>query len=396
MREYTIGTPLTLKATKLMLLGSGELGREIAIESVRLGLEVIAVDRYENAPAMQVAQRSSVINMLDPVSLRDLILSEKPDFIVPEVEAIATDVLVELEKEGVQVVPVATATQLTMDREGIRTLAARELGLPTSDYIFASSKEECLQAIKKIGMPCFVKPVMSSSGKGQMKVETIDDAEACWQHAVSGGRGATPRVIVEGLIDFEYEITLLTVKHRRGVEFCAPIGHVQVDGDYRESWQPQAMSPAAYAKSVDIATDIVESLGGFGVFGVELFVKGDDVWFSEVSPRPHDTGMVTLISQQLSQFALHVRALLGCSIAPIKNLGPSASCAILGHGTGNDILYSGISDALSETDVDLKIFGKPNVVGERRLGVALGRAESVAEAREKARRVALELIVAIE
>jgi phosphoribosylglycinamide formyltransferase 2 len=395
MREYTIGTPLSSKATRLMLLGSGELGREIAIESVRLGLEVIAVDRYENAPAMQVAQRSAVINMLDPEALRDLILSEKPDFVVPEVEAIATDVLVELEKEGFQVVPVATATQLTMDREGIRTLAARELGLPTSDYIFAGSKEECLTAIEKIGMPCFVKPVMSSSGKGQMKVETIDDAEACWQHAVLGGRGTTPRVIVEGLIDFEYEITLLTVKHSRGIEFCPPIGHIQVDGDYRESWQPQAMSKGAYAKSVDIATSIVESLGGYGVFGVELFVKGDDVWFSEVSPRPHDTGMVTLISQQLSQFALHVRAALGCSIAPIENLGPSASCAILGHGTGDNITYAGISDALSEMNVDLKIFGKPDVVSERRLGVALGRAESVKEARAKARRVAKELIVSI-
>ncbi len=395
MREYTIGTPLSSKATRLMLLGSGELGREIAIESVRLGLEVIAVDRYENAPAMQVAQRSAVINMLDPEALRDLILSEKPDFVVPEVEAIATDVLVELEKEGFQVVPVATATQLTMDREGIRTLAARELGLPTSDYIFAGSKEECLTAIEKIGMPCFVKPVMSSSGKGQMKVETIDDAEACWQHAVLGGRGTTPRVIVEGLIDFEYEITLLTVKHSRGIEFCPPIGHIQVDGDYRESWQPQAMSKGAYAKSVDIATGIVESLGGYGVFGVELFVKGDDVWFSEVSPRPHDTGMVTLISQQLSQFALHVRAALGCSIAPIENLGPSASCAILGHGTGDNITYAGISDALSEMNVDLKIFGKPDVVSERRLGVALGRAESVKEARAKARRVAKELIVSI-
>ncbi len=396
MREDIIGTPLTSKSTRLMLLGSGELGREVAIEAVRLGLEVVAVDRYENAPAMQVAQRHVVINMLDATQLRNLILSEKPDFIVPEVEAIATEVLVDLENEGFRVVPIATATRLTMDREGIRTLAARELGLPTSDYIFAGSEQECRNAINKIGMPCFVKPVMSSSGKGQMKVETIEDAEACWQHAVLGGRGANTRVIVEGLVEFDYEITLLTVKHRGGVEFCAPIGHVQVGGDYRESWQPQPMSEKAYTKSTEIATQVVESLGGLGLFGVELFVKGDNVWFSEVSPRPHDTGMVTLISQNLSQFALHIRAALGCHIAPIENLGPSASYAILGEGTGSNITYSGVADALSEPDVDLKIFGKPEVFGERRLGVSLGRSKSIEEARAKAKRVAEAVKVSIE
>ena len=395
MTSDTIGTPLSGNATRLLLLGSGELGREVALESIRLGLEVIAVDRYANAPAMQVAHRSHVIDMLDSAKLRDLIGAENPDFVVPEVEAIATEVLVDLEREGLRVVPIATATLLTMDREGIRTMAAEKLKLPTSKYIFAGTEQDCISAIEEIGMPCFVKPVMSSSGKGQMLVKTEKDKSLAWQFAVSGGRGKQARVIVEGMIDFDYEITLLTVRHAGGIEFCAPIGHVQIEGDYRESWQPQPMSKSALNKSKEIASAVVDALGGWGVFGVELFVSGDEVWFSEVSPRPHDTGMVTMISQDLTQFALHVRALLGVKIASISSRGPSASCAILGYGTGSTLDYTGLTDALSDDRVDIRLFGKPEVVGARRLGVALARSENIEKARRKARASAAKIIISV-
>ena len=395
MTSDTIGTPLSGNATRLLLLGSGELGREVALESIRLGLEVIAVDRYANAPAMQVAHRSHVIDMLDSVKLRDLIIAENPDFVVPEVEAIATEVLVDLEREGLRVIPIATATRLTMDREGIRTLAAEELKLPTSKYIFAGTEHDCISAIEKIGMPCFVKPVMSSSGKGQMLVKTEKDKSLAWQFAVSGGRGKQARVIVEGMIDFDYEITLLTVRHAGGIEFCDPIGHMQIEGDYRESWQPQPMSISALNKSKEIASAVVDALGGWGVFGVELFVLGDDVWFSEVLPRPHDTGMVTMISQDLTQFALHVRALLGVKIASISSRGPSASCAILGYGTGSTLDYTGLTDALSDDHVDIRLFGKPEVVGARRLGVALARSENIEKARRKARASAAKIVIRV-
>ena len=395
MTSDTIGTPLSGNATRLLLLGSGELGREVALEAIRLGLEVIAVDRYANAPAMQVAHRSYVIDMLDSVKLRELIIAESPDFVVPEVEAIATEVLVDLEREGLRVVPIATATLLTMDREGIRTMAAEKLKLPTSKYIFAGTEQDCISAIEEIGMPCFVKPVMSSSGKGQMLVKTEKDKSLAWQFAVSGGRGKQARVIVEGMIDFDYEITLLTVRHAGGIEFCDPIGHMQIEGDYRESWQPQPMSISALNKSKEIASAVVNALGGWGVFGVELFVSGDEVWFSEVSPRPHDTGMVTMISQDLTQFALHVRALLGVKIASISSRGPSASCAILGYGTGSTIDYIGLTDALSDDQVDIRLFGKPEVVGARRLGVALARSENIEKARRKARASAAKIIISV-
>jgi phosphoribosylglycinamide formyltransferase 2 len=395
MTSDTIGTPLSGNATRLLLLGSGELGREVALESIRLGLEVIAVDRYANAPAMQVAHRSHVIDMLDSVKLRDLIIAENPDFVVPEVEAIATEVLVDLEREGLRVIPIATATRLTMDREGIRTMAAEELKLPTSKYIFAGTEQDCISAIEEIGVPCFVKPVMSSSGKGQMLVKTEKDKSLAWQFAVSGGRGKQARVIVEGMIDFDYEITLLTVRHAGGIEFCAPIGHMQIEGDYRESWQPQPMSISALNKSKEIASAVVNALGGWGVFGVELFVLGDEVWFSEVSPRPHDTGMVTMISQDLTQFALHVRALLGLKISSISSRGPSASCAILGYGTGSTLDYTGLTDALSDDHVDIRLFGKPEVVGARRLGVALARSENIEKARRKARASAAKIVIRV-
>jgi phosphoribosylglycinamide formyltransferase 2 len=395
MTTDTIGTPLSANATRLLLLGSGELGREVALEAIRLGIEVIAVDRYANAPAMQVAQRSHVIDMLDGVQLHELITRENPDFVVPEVEAIATEVLVDLEREGLRVVPIATATRLTMDREGIRTLAAEQLNLPTSKYIFAETEQECISAIEEIGMPCFVKPVMSSSGKGQVLVQSDKDKPLAWDIAVSGGRGKQAKVIIEGMIDFDYEITLLTVRHSGGIEFCAPIGHMQIKGDYRESWQPQAMSQLALDKSKKIASAVVDALGGWGVFGVELFVLGDDVWFSEVSPRPHDTGMVTMISQDLSQFALHVRALLGVDISSIALRGPSASCAILGYGTGSTIDYTGLAVALSDEQVDIRLFGKPEVLQERRLGVALARSDSVEAAREKARDIATKIVIKV-
>ena len=388
MNIPSIGTPLSPNGTRLLLLGSGELGKEVALEAMRLGLEVIAVDRYANAPAMQVAHRSHVINMLDPDALGDVIRRENPCLIVPEIEAIATPKLIELENEGFNVVPTANATLLTMNREGIRCLAAEELGLPTSKYRFAGSEKECAEAIEAIGVPCVVKPVMSSSGKGQVTVREITESASAWKHAISGGRAARERVIVEGIVDFEYEITLLTVRHAGGTSFCAPIGHVQVDGDYRESWQPQTMSETAYERAREIAAAATGALGGHGIFGVELFIKGTEVLFSEVSPRPHDTGLVTMISQPLSEFALHVRAMIGVKLPAIEQFGPAASCAILGMGNGTDISYTGAVEAMSQPGSDIRIFGKPEVSGKRRLAVALARGDTIEDAREKARQAA--------
>ncbi|MDO8909215.1 MAG: formate-dependent phosphoribosylglycinamide formyltransferase [Pseudohongiella sp.] len=380
----TIGTPLSPGATRVMFLGSGELGKEVVIELMRLGCEVIAVDRYANAPAMQVAHRSHVINMLDAVALRALVENEKPALIVPEIEAIATDELVALESEGWHVIPTARAAQLTMNREGIRRLAAEELGLSTSPYQFAETREGYLAAIKAVGLPCVVKPIMSSSGKGQSTVKTESDIIMAWDHAQSGGRSGKGKVIVEGFIDFDYEITLLTVRHRDGTSFCSPIGHRQERGDYRESWQPQQMSDVALAESQRIAAAVTESLGGHGIFGVELFVKGDKVYFSEVSPRPHDTGLVTLISQNLSEFALHARAILGLPIPVIRQLGPSASAVLLAAGHSTNMQYGNLHAALAEPDTDIRLFGKPEVNGERRLGVALARDENTDKAIQKA------------
>lgn len=382
-----IGTPLASNATRVMFLGSGELGKEVVIELMRLGCEVIAVDRYANAPAMQVAHRSHVINMLDGDALRALVVKEKPHLIVPEIEAIATAELVKLEAEGWHVIPSARAAQLTMNREGIRCLAAEELGLATSPYQFAETKEEYLAAINVVGLPCVIKPIMSSSGKGQSTVKTQTDINLAWEYAQSGGRSGKGKVIVEGFVNFDYEITLLTVRHRDGTSFCAPIGHRQEKGDYRESWQPQPMSDAALADAQRIAKSVTQALGGFGLFGVELFVKGDQVYFSEVSPRPHDTGLVTLISQNLSEFALHARAILGLPIPVIRQLGPSASAVLLVAGDSADMQYGNLHEALAEADTDLRLFGKPEVRGERRLGVALARAEDVRQAVDKALRV---------
>lgn len=382
-----LGTPGHSNATRVMLLGAGELGKEVAIEAQRLGLEVIAVDRYAGAPAMQVAHRAHVVNMLDPDALEAVIRAEQPHIILPEVEAIATQRLVELEN-SFRVAPTARAAQLTMDREGIRRLAAETLGLPTSPYRFADSEAECLAAIGELGTPCVVKPVMSSSGKGQSLVREPAAGAAAWQAAVTGGRAGSTRVIVEGFVQFDYEITLLTVRHVGGTAFCAPIGHLQIDGDYRESWQPQPMSALARRRSEDIAARITEALGGFGLFGVELFVRGDEVLFSEVSPRPHDTGMVTLISQDLSEFALHIRAVLGLPIPAIRAFGPAASVAILASGQGRAIRYAGVADALGQPDTGLRLFGKPEVAGKRRVGVALALGEDVDVARACARRVA--------
>ncbi|MEM7465835.1 MAG: formate-dependent phosphoribosylglycinamide formyltransferase [Pseudomonadota bacterium] len=386
MTEF--GTPKSPSALKLMLLGSGELGKEVAIEAQRLGIHVIAVDRYENAPAMQIAHEAHVIDMLAGDDLKALIRSVSPDFVVPEVEAIATDALVELEKEGLNVVPTAIATRLTMDREGIRRLAAETLGIPTSPFEFAGDMESCSAAIERIGTPCIVKPVMSSSGKGQVTVRDSAEAENAWHYAIAGGRAEKSRVIVEGFVSFDYEITLLTVRHRGGVSFCEPIGHTQVDGDYRESWQPQAMSDLALTRAQDIARRVTEALGGKGIFGVELFVKGDDVLFSEVSPRPHDTGMVTLISQNLSEFALHVRAITDMHIPNIRFYGPAASAAILAEGKGDSILFLGVREATQAPDTDLRLFGKPNINGRRRLGVGLALGDDVEQARKKALQVA--------
>jgi len=392
----TIGTPLTASATRLLLLGAGELGKEVAIEAQRLGIEVIAADRYPNAPAMQVAHRSHVLKMLDAEALRALIEAERPHYIVPEIEAIATSELVALEAEGHTVIPTARAARLTMDREGIRRLAAEQLGLATSAFRFAESEREFREAISAIGLPCVVKPVMSSSGKGQSVVRTHAQIAAAWEHAQAGGRAGAGRVIVEGFVDFDYEITLLTLRHSGGTRFCTPIGHLQVDGDYRESWQPHPMSDAALAESQRIAAAITGELGGRGIFGVELFVKGDRVWFSEVSPRPHDTGMVTLISQDLSQFALHVRAILGLPVPAIVQHGASASAAILLEGSGQHVVFGALDDALREPNTQLRLFGKPAVQGRRRMGVALARAASIEQARTLARNSAAAVTAAAE
>ena len=383
-----IGTPLSSTSTKAMLLGSGELGKEVVIELQRLGVEVIAVDRYANAPAMQVAHRSHVISMLDGEALRRLVEVEKPDLLIPEIEAIATETLIELENEGFTVVPTARAAWLTMNREGIRRLAAEDLGLKTSPYIFAQTEEEFRAAIEKIGLPCVVKPIMSSSGKGQSLLKTAADIEPAWHYAQEGGRAGKGKVIVEGFVEFDYEITMLTVRHAGGTSFCAPVGHTQIKGDYRESWQPHPMSHRALAAAQDMAGKITEALGGRGLFGVELFVKGDDVIFSEESPRPHDTGLVTLISQDLSEFALHVRAILGLPIPNIHQHGPSASCAVLVEGESSTVQFGGLDQVLAETDTQLRLFGKPTVSGQRRMAVTLARAEDINAARAKAHRAA--------
>jgi phosphoribosylglycinamide formyltransferase 2 len=382
--NISLGTPLKPSATRVMLLGSGELGKEVVIELQRYGVEVIAVDRYENAPAMQVAHRSYVISMLDGTALRGIIEKERPHYIVPEVEAIATDTLVELEQEGFTVIPSANATKLTMNREGIRTLAAEKLKLKTSVYRFAGSKEEFIKAIEAVGMPCVVKPIMSSSGKGQSVVHNLSEVDAAWQYAQEGGRSGGGRVIIEGFVDFDYEITLLTIRHKQGISFCDPIGHRQEHGDYQESWQPHPMSTEALQRAQHIAASVVDALGGRGIFGVEFFVKGNDVYFSELSPRPHDTGMVTMISQDLSEFALHVRAILGLPIPNIVQLGPSASSVILVKGKSADIRFSGLEKALAAPNTQLRLFGKPEVDGERRMGVCLARAASIEEARATA------------
>jgi phosphoribosylglycinamide formyltransferase 2 len=370
-----------------MLLGSGELGKEVAIEAMRLGAEVVAVDRYAGAPAMQVAHRSHVISMLDADALRRLIAEERPDFVVPEIEAIATDVLEELESDSLTVVPTARAARLTMNREGIRRLAAEELGLRTSPYRFAQTEDEYRRAVEELGMPCVVKPVMSSSGKGQSVVRSADDIADAWTYAQSGGRAGGGRVIVESFVDFDYEITLLTVRHCNGTSFCEPIGHRQEDGDYRQSWQPQPMSAAALEQARHMAQAVTQALGGYGLFGVELFIKGDTVWFSEVSPRPHDTGLVTIASQNLSEFALHVRAVLGLPVPVIRQYGPAASSVILAEGSSARTRFGNLQEALGEPDTSLLLFGKPEVQGRRRMGVALALGETVEQAVEKACRV---------
>lgn len=390
----TIGTPFSPSATKILLCGSGELGKEVVIELQRYGCEVIACDRYVNAPAMQVADRSYTFSMLDGAELRRVIELEKPDYIVPEIEAISTDTLVELEKEGFTVIPTANAARLTMNREGIRRLAAEELGLPTSNYRFVDSKRDFEHAVSEIGIPCVIKPIMSSSGKGQSTIRTDADIEKSWTYAQEGGRAGAGRVIVEGFVDFDYEITLLTVRHIDGTSFCMPIGHRQEDGDYRESWQPQPMSDVAMTRAKEIAEKVTGALGGRGIFGVELFIKGDEVYFSEVSPRPHDTGMVTMISQDLSQFALHARAILGLPIPNIVQHGPSASAVILVAGDSNNVRFSNIETALEAPDTQLRLFGKPEVKGKRRMGVALARGADIEDAKQKALKAAA--AVAIE
>lgn len=378
-----LGTPLTPIATKALLLGSGELGKEITIELQRYGVEVIACDKYANAPAMQVAHRSHVFNMLDGEALRRVVEEEKPTLIIPEVEAIATPTLVELEKEGYRVIPTANAAFLTMNREAIRRLAAEELGLPTARYEFADNHDEFLSAVEHIGLPCVVKPIMSSSGHGQSTVKQNSDIEPAWRMSQEGGRAGAGRVIVEGFVHFDYEITLLTVRHAGGTTFLQPIGHHQVDGDYRESWQPQAMSEVALRKAQDIARRITDALGGYGIFGVEMFVCGDEVIFSEVSPRPHDTGMVTMISQDLSEFALHARAVLGLPVPEVRFFAPSASRAIVIEGDTNRVSFEGLEDALAILGVQVRLFGKPEVCGHRRFGVVLATGESVEDALER-------------
>ena len=392
----TLGTPLSPHAFRVLLLGSGELGKEVAIELQRFGVEVVAADRYADAPAMQVAHRSHVLDMLDGAAMRALVDAERPDLIVPEIEAIHTATLVELEREfakvgrGTRVIPTARAARLTMDREGIRRLAAETLGLPTSPYDFVDTVEDYRAAIERIGLPCVVKPVMSSSGKGQSLVRTAADVDSAWAYAQSGGRAGAGRVIVEGFVDFDYEITLLTVRHAGGTTFCEPIGHTQRDGDYRESWQPQPMSPLALEHAQAIARAVANDLGGWGVFGMEFFVRGDEVWFSEVSPRPHDTGLVTLAGQDLSEFALHARAILGLPIPVIRSRGPSASCAVLAEGHGVPV-FSGVDRALVEPDTQLRLFGKPRVEGQRRVAVTLAVGDDVTDARAKACRAAAAL-----
>lgn len=381
----SIGTPFTTTATKVLLCGSGELGKEVGIELQRYGVEVIACDAYAQAPAMQVADRSHVLSMLDGKALRRVIEEEQPDFVVPEVEAIATDTLAEIEAEGLAtIIPTARATQLTMNREGIRRMAAEELGCRTSPYRFAATREDYEAAVAEIGLPCVVKPIMSSSGKGQSTLKSQADIGPAWEYAQEGGRAGAGKVIVEGFVKFDYEITLLTVRHVGGTSFCDPIGHVQVDGDYRESWQPQPMSDKALQRAREMAAKVTENLGGRGVFGVELFVKGDEVIFSEVSPRPHDTGMVTMISQDLSQFALHARAILGLPIPNIHNHGPSASCAHVVEGHSEQVSFGNLEKALAEPDTQLRLFGKPKVAGKRRMAVGLGRADGIEQARAKA------------
>lgn len=381
-----IGSVATRVGRKALLLGSGELGKEVAIELMRLGVEVVACDKYAGAPAMQIAHRSHVLNMLDGAKLREIIELERPDHIIPEVEAIATPTLVELEKEGYHVTPTANAALLTMNREGIRRLAAEELGITTSPYMFASTEEEFREAVSKVGVPCVVKPIMSSSGHGQSVVRSMDDVDRSWHIAQEGGRAGAGRVIVEGFVNFDYEITLLTVRSVSGTEFCEPIGHIQIDGDYRYSWQPQAMTPAAKAKAQEIAKKVTDALGGYGIFGVEMFIKGDDVIFSEVSPRPHDTGMVTMISQDMSEFALHARALLGLPVPAIRFYGPSASRAVVVEGDTNRIEMDNLEAVLAEPGTQMRIFGKPEIVGHRRMAVILATDESVEAARAKAER----------
>lgn len=390
-----IGTPFTPVACKALLCGSGELGKEVAIELQRYGVEVIACDRYANAPAMQIAQRSHVFSMLDAERLREVILTEKPDIVIPEIEAIATPVLVELEKQGQRVAPNANAAFLTMNREGIRRLAAEQVGLPTSAYRFADDFQAFKEAVDAVGIPCVVKPVMSSSGHGQSVIKSEADIQRSWEIAQDGGRAGAGRVIVEGFVDFDYEITLLTVRHSAGTTCLEPIGHHQVDGDYRESWQPQAMTPAALAKAKEIAVKITDALGGYGIFGVEMFVKGDEVIFSEVSPRPHDTGMVTMISQDLSEFALHARAVLGLPVPSVRFYGPSASKAIVVEGDTDKVEFENLEKVLEEPGVQIRLFGKPEVCGHRRFGVILATADTVEEALAKAERAYAKLTVKV-
>lgn len=380
---------------KIMLLGSGELGKEVVIEAQRLGVHVIAVDRYANAPAMHVADQSEVVNMTDPKALRGVIKSHQPDLVVPEIEAIATDVLVELEQEGLNVIPTAAAAKLTMDREGIRRLAAETHEIKTSPYQFVDDYQSFVKAVEEVGIPCVVKPVMSSSGKGQSTIKNEEDIEVAWNYSQSGGRTGAGRVIVEGFVKFDYEITLLTIRHKDGTSYCDPIGHRQEGGDYQESWQPQAMTDSSMAKAKEIAKKITDALGGYGLFGVELFVRGDEVIFSEVSPRPHDTGMVTMISQDLSQFALHVRAILGLPIPVIKQNGPSASHVIIGEGKGFHPTFSGVGEALAHKGTQVRLFGKPEINGQRRLGVCLATANSLNGARKKATEMAASIKVHI-
>ena len=387
LHSVEIGTPFTKKATKVVLCGAGELGKELAIELQRLGVEVVAVDRYEHAPAMQVAHRSYVIDVRDQEALYHLIRKENPAFIVPELESISTEALLQLEAEGYRVIPTASAAHTTMNREKIRKLAAEELGLKTSPYLFVETKEDLYEAIQELGLPCVIKPIISSSGKGQSVIRNLEEVDAAWDYAQTGGRGSSRKSIVEGFIDFDYEITLLTVRHKGGTTFCPPIGHLQIDGDYRESWQPQPMGREVEEKAKQIAQAITDRLGGTGIFGVELFIQGEEVYFSEVSPRPHDTGLVTLISQNLSEFALHARAILDLPIPLITCYGPSASSALLVHGHTWSICYQNLEKALQEPLTELRLFGKPNVEGHRRMGVALARGDDLEQAKYKARQV---------